>query len=130
MNWRVKKLRDKKSTHLVYEKSEKDEKKKSRLYIYFFLIPLLNKFFKIYILLGKKKKLELGVCVYKNQHVKVGERATWLLESFFFFFFLLIFEIMCLRLWGLYHQREPIHHSHLFDLWYAVCSFSMFKFQF
>ena len=35
-NWRVKKLRDKKSTHFVYEKSEKDEKKKSRLYIYIF----------------------------------------------------------------------------------------------
>ena len=36
VNWRVKKLRDKKSIHLVYEKSKKDEKKKSRLYIYFF----------------------------------------------------------------------------------------------
>ena len=91
-------------------------KKVDYIYIYIFLIPLLNKIFKIYILLGKKKKLELGVCVcvYKNQHVKVRERATWILESFFFFFFLLIFEIMCLRLWGLYHQRERIHHSHLF----------------
>ena len=37
VNRRVKKLRDKKSIHLVYEKSEKDvKKKKSRLYNIFF----------------------------------------------------------------------------------------------
>ena len=36
VNRRVKKLRDKKSIHLVYEKSEKDEKKKKVDYIIFF----------------------------------------------------------------------------------------------
>ena len=47
----------------------------------------------------------------------------------FFFFFLLIFEIMCLRLWGLYHQREQIHHSHLFDLLYLHLACLNFSFN-